>query len=231
MKILSLFCFQQRSGLSTKFFTNEGDNTLLNKFAGVFKHNPDIEFFGTSIEFDPSSASDLPKGFMRLSYQVDAVNQEISTFHAFAWDEENYFANNKCFLIPDASKFLLGILNAPTTWWFLGNLVTKLNGGAYAMQAPYVTQIPIPAANSELITYNSELATGELASDAIEQRVETILKQKKENQDADVSVLENEINQIVYKLYGLTDAEIAIMEDAKWIQQFEINQQLDLLCG
>jgi len=34
-----------------------------------------IEYFGTSIEFDPSSVSDLPKGFMRLSYQVDAVNQ------------------------------------------------------------------------------------------------------------------------------------------------------------
>ena len=34
-----------------------------------------IEYFGKSIEFDPSSVSDLPKGFMRLTYQVDAVNQ------------------------------------------------------------------------------------------------------------------------------------------------------------
>lgn len=33
------------------------------------------EYFGRSIEFDPSSVSDLPKGFKRLSYQVDAVNQ------------------------------------------------------------------------------------------------------------------------------------------------------------
>ena len=33
------------------------------------------EYFGKSVEFDPSSVSDLPKGFMRLSYQVDAVNQ------------------------------------------------------------------------------------------------------------------------------------------------------------
>ena len=34
-----------------------------------------IEYFGKSVEFDPSSVSDLPKGFMRLSYQIDAVNQ------------------------------------------------------------------------------------------------------------------------------------------------------------
>ena len=30
--------------MSTKFFTNDGNNTLLNKFKGVFEHNKDIEF-------------------------------------------------------------------------------------------------------------------------------------------------------------------------------------------
>jgi hypothetical protein len=34
-----------------------------------------IEFFGKSVEFDPNSISDLPKGFKKLSYQIDAVNQ------------------------------------------------------------------------------------------------------------------------------------------------------------
>ncbi|MFV0188020.1 helicase-related protein [Empedobacter falsenii] len=34
-----------------------------------------IEYFGKSIEFDPNSITDLPQGFKRLSYQVDAVNQ------------------------------------------------------------------------------------------------------------------------------------------------------------
>ena len=34
-----------------------------------------IEYFGKSVEFDPNSVSDLPKGFKRLSYQVDAVNE------------------------------------------------------------------------------------------------------------------------------------------------------------
>lgn len=37
-----------------------------------------IEYFGKSIEFDPNSISDLPKGFKRLSYQVDAVNDGFS---------------------------------------------------------------------------------------------------------------------------------------------------------
>lgn len=31
-----------------------------------------IEHFGSEIEFDPNSIKDLPNGFKRLSYQMDA---------------------------------------------------------------------------------------------------------------------------------------------------------------
>jgi superfamily II DNA or RNA helicase len=34
-----------------------------------------IEYFGKSVDFDPNSVSDLPQGFKRLNYQVDAVEQ------------------------------------------------------------------------------------------------------------------------------------------------------------
>lgn len=37
-----------------------------------------MEYFGKSIDFDPNSVSDLPKGFKKLSYQVDAVNDGFS---------------------------------------------------------------------------------------------------------------------------------------------------------
>lgn len=34
-----------------------------------------IEYFGPAIEYDPNNESDLPDGFMRLAYQMDAVTQ------------------------------------------------------------------------------------------------------------------------------------------------------------
>jgi len=37
--------------LSTRFFTNEGENTLLKKFEGVFRHNVDIRFFDALVGF------------------------------------------------------------------------------------------------------------------------------------------------------------------------------------
>jgi regulator of sirC expression with transglutaminase-like and TPR domain len=39
-----------------------------------------------------------------------------------------------------------------------------------------------------------------------------ILTAKQKNPDADTSELENKIDQMVYKLYGLTDDEIEIVE-------------------
>lgn len=33
-----------------------------------------IEYFGKSIEYDPESVTDLPKGYKKLHYQIDAVN-------------------------------------------------------------------------------------------------------------------------------------------------------------
>ena len=44
--------------------------------------------------------------------------------------------------------------------------------------------------------------------------VEKILSKKSRNTDADITALENEINQQVYALYGLTPEEIAIVEGA-----------------
>ena len=37
-----------------------------------------IEYFGKSIEYDPESITDLPKGYKKLAYQMDAVNDGYS---------------------------------------------------------------------------------------------------------------------------------------------------------
>ncbi|MFZ4395627.1 MAG: helicase-related protein [Kiritimatiellia bacterium] len=41
--------------MSTRFFTNRRDNTLIDKFAGVFSNNPDIRFFDALIGYFRSS--------------------------------------------------------------------------------------------------------------------------------------------------------------------------------
>ena len=51
-------------------------------------------------------------------------------------------------------------------------------------------------------------------SEGVISLVDHILSLKKENPYADTSALEAKIDQLVYQLYGLTDEEIAIIENS-----------------
>ena len=62
-----------------------------------------------------------------------------------------------------------------------------------------ISQIPIPNNNQPL-------------QDQITMKVNQILTVKASNSTANTSALEAEIDRLVYELYGLTDAEIAIVE-------------------
>jgi hypothetical protein len=127
--------------------------------------------------------------------------QEIATYQAFSWDESNLFSNNKTFLIPGSSKFILALLNSSSVWFFLDYTVGKMAGGTYAMQTPYISQIPIPDPKKDPKRVKQ-----------IEKLVEKILKQKQTNPAADVHDLEQQINQHVYQLYDLTIDEISLIE-------------------
>jgi hypothetical protein len=67
------------------------------------------------------------------------------------------------------------------------------------MQKAFIENIPIPEVSQSLQA-------------PIVLRVDKILAAKKKDSNADTSALESEIDQLVYKLYGLTDDEIAIVE-------------------
>jgi hypothetical protein len=53
--------------MSTRFFTNADENTLLKKFAGVFENNPDIEWFDAFVGYLRSS------GYFALRPYLDKV--------------------------------------------------------------------------------------------------------------------------------------------------------------
>lgn len=72
--------------MSTRFFTNAGDNTLLNKFKGIFEHNRDIEFFDALVGFLRASGYFSIRSFLQhvpnirilVGINVDTI---ISDYH------------------------------------------------------------------------------------------------------------------------------------------------------
>jgi adenine-specific DNA-methyltransferase len=122
------------------------------------------------------------------------IYQEIATYQAFAWDDTGCYSNNKTFLIPDASLYLLALLNSKVVWFFLNHTVQKMAGGTFALQTIYMENIPIPP-----------------ASPADRASIETLVQQCLDAQGKDVAPYEAEIDDIVARLYGLTEAERAII--------------------
>jgi DNA-directed RNA polymerase specialized sigma54-like protein len=59
----------------------------------------------------------------------------------------------------------------------------------------------------------AELIIGNKTQEKLETLVNQILDQKSANPNADTSALENQIDQLVYQLYGLTEEEIKIIEN------------------
>lgn len=123
--------------------------------------------------------------------------QEIATYQAFAWDNQNFYSNNKTFLIPDSNLYILGLLNSKMVWFFLNYIASKLQGGAYAMQSPYVSQIPIPT-----VSEPDRLA------------IEALVQKCLDAKGVGVLEWEAEIDDRVAHLYGLTDEEMKIIKGA-----------------
>lgn len=63
----------------------------------------------------------------------------------------------------------------------------------------YLSQIPVALPNKKV-------------ADSVVKLVDEILAIKKQDPSADTSALERETDQMVYKLYGLTEEEIKIVE-------------------
>ena len=130
------------------------------------------------------------------------VYPDIAVSPQFAYDESGAYGGNTMYIVPTQEMWLLGLLNSKAVFWFYTKTSTQIRGGFVRFIAQYVSQIPIPSIKPE-----QKVLIGKI--------VNQILDTKRTDPNADVSALENEIDQIVYLLYDLTPEEIAIVEAAE----------------
>lgn len=121
-----------------------------------------------------------------------------------AYDEENFYYANTLHgtaIINGAYHpcYVLGVLNSRiTTWYYRSN--TDEGGKVFAqIKIELLRKLPIPKVDRD-------------QQQPLIQLVGKILATKRRNPEADTSALEREIDEMVYKLYGLTDEEIKIVE-------------------
>jgi hypothetical protein len=115
--------------------------------------------------------------------------------------DEIYLLNSAYFLLPPKEldiNFLTGLLNSNTIKFYLKLIANTSGVGTSRWINVYVKEFPI--------------AKNEVLESKISNVVEQINFQKKNNRTADTTDLENQIDQLVYQLYDLTEEEIEIIE-------------------
>jgi len=127
---------------------------------------------------------------------------EISDKPKFAFDDEKYFAEATTFLMTgEKLKFLLAILNSKVSEWYFNLIGTTTGMGTNRWKKYKIELLPIKIASQD-------------QEKEIEILVNQILAIKKQNSLSDTRDLENQIDQLVYQLYELTEEEIKIIENA-----------------
>ncbi|MCB0596575.1 MAG: Eco57I restriction-modification methylase domain-containing protein [Lewinellaceae bacterium] len=111
----------------------------------------------------------------------------------FIYDERGSLCNNSIWIIPEGNKTLLAILNSSLGWFFIKSFCTAIQNG-YQLIFKYLSHIPVVKERSP----------------EIEELIEKVIQAK--GAFSDTTPLEAEIDLLVYKLYGLSWAEVKIVD-------------------
>ena len=133
------------------------------------------------------------------------VWSDIATKPQFTILPKNiYFINTIYMISGENLKFLNGVLNSKIIKWYFPLISAGLGETGQRYFKIFVENIPIP-----IITNENQ----QKIKEDIESKVDKILKTKTKNPDANTSELERQIDELVYKLYNLTQEEIKIIEN------------------
>jgi hypothetical protein len=111
-------------------------------------------------------------------------------------------------------EFVLGILNSRLMYWRLQAISNIFRGGWITCTKQYVGTLPIMVASPK---EKRRIAIEQAVRTSVDRRIR--LARAKAPQDREciqreISTAESQIDQLVYELYGLTDREIALVEEA-----------------
>ena len=110
--------------------------------------------------------------------------------------------------------FVLGLLNSKLLEWFIRQSATSMRGGYFSYESRFIKHLPICALGNQNKALHDKIVSlvqqilslnRELGKAVIPQR-RTLLKRQ-------ATAIDNQIDQAVYQLYGLTDKEIRIVEE------------------
>lgn len=152
------------------------------------------------------------------------IVRQIGVYPICALDTEGYYCLNTVFMIvPKEEKcaykmhYILGLINSRFMRFYWGASFSDMRQTFPKIKGTYLKELPIPIVNFEL---KQEKANHDKLVTLVDQMLEAqkTLHAAKTSRDKElaekrVTIIDTQIDALVYKLYGLTEEEIAIVEE------------------
>jgi type I restriction-modification system DNA methylase subunit len=152
-----------------------------------------------------------------IAYYKEFENPKIiwgnlTKLSSFYLDDEGFYVNAPACILPTKSKYVLGVLNSKLVSYFLKSICAERQGGFIEQKPVYVSKVPIKNIEksqedkivklvNQIITLKKQLNTlGTKQTDA------------RAKLEAEIKKTDAEIDDLVYKIYGITDKERKIIE-------------------
>jgi hypothetical protein len=188
--------------------SGKAEQIFIEQYPGIYRH-----LYGFK-----KNLSERNKAETSIRYEWYALQRCAATYHQefekekvvwielvdkgrFAYVEPGIFTEATTFLMTmSRPKYFVGCLNSRLINWHFNSICASSGMGTNRWKKIYVELLPIP----QITPQNQPIV------DEIESLVDRIIEMKK--QDLDTSRHENQIDQLVYRLYDLTPEEIGVVE-------------------
>jgi len=139
----------------------------------------------------------------------------LATRSSFSLDETNgFYVNAPACILPTNSRYVLGILNSRLMSYFLKSICAERQGSFIEQKPVYVSQVPIkkPTKEQEIeITQHVEKMLQ--LNEKLLQIGDKLTDERAAIED-EIKETDSEIDNLVYDIYGLTNAEKEIIENS-----------------
>lgn len=134
----------------------------------------------------------------------------------FTFDTEGIYTNQKCFIISIEDKYLLGLLNSKLTMFLFKYILPKLRGDFYEPSYVFLKLFPIRTIDfsspADVAHHDRMVSIVDVMLALNRQLSATQTAQDKTAIQRQIDATDNQIDRLVYELYGLTEEEIGIVE-------------------
>ena len=155
-----------------------------------------------------------PQNHEMLSFKKILVPAVVNRAEA-AWDSVGLYVIDSVYFLKRtkqssiADEYILALLNSNLLTYFLMKTSSNLRGGYFSMKSGYVDRFPLKAEFSTKEEKEIYEQTIQLVS-----RINSISSNRKsDNVAREILVLKERIDEMIYRLYGLTDEEKRIIEN------------------